>query len=493
MSNSKMRKIIVTPTSGTGYLHILAEHISCQKDAFDEWHIVMSTRDPIDVISCRTLQSKFQYVKCIEVMDNGNNALLSMCVDPDTTYLKLSDDIVYMGSEFVRNMFTLSQDNEQFFPIFANIINDDNMYITNLHVCMGHFSCNECLSDNALALGTSAIQTALHEAFLSDIHSEASEASEASDDKCRSSHWQFSPWACSDDDKLSACAVAWKGRDMSICREAMQHEWPVHVSKKKVINGGAVAVRGRGVDELHLSKYSDIAFEASKLSRRRRIIVTPVSAVCILSILHDSLLRHKHAFDEWHLWLDSVDNVNVEALALATKFPWISCDNSCTGTGAGTAYLKLDADIVYMCPGFIDNMFKRRLNNSIPFLMYANAIEDGSTLVMSLHQRFLHSTKLNTSHLGNWALPDWTIQCCRQSSKPVVGRVIAWLGDSIDYIDPMSIDLGLRLDDPYLSKVWPNTGESRWLEMMIGDAICVHGSMADDAILGMKSSKLTRI
>jgi hypothetical protein len=141
---------------------------------------------------------------------------------------------------------------------------------------------------------------------------------------------------------------------------------------------------------------------AGQQQRTRRVVVTPAGRRRYLYLLARHLDAQKHAFDEWHLWVNTSDAADIEYMhRLAQVRPWIrvvTVPGSDPGEGnlnihrffptaadPGTSYVRLDDDVVYLDPAFLDTLFAYREAHPEPFLVYANIINNA--VVSHLHQR----------------------------------------------------------------------------------------------------------
>jgi hypothetical protein len=120
----------------------------------------------------------------------------------------------------------------------------------------------------------------------------------------------------------------------------------------------------------------------------KRIIVTPAGRRRYVEILARHLSAQRSSFDEWHIWLNTTDHEDatycrsLEAKVIdppdsrphernSNIYRFFAVD-SCL---PDAAYLRLDDDIVWMEPGFIDSMFSFR-EKSDAFLVSANVVNN---------------------------------------------------------------------------------------------------------------------
>ena len=130
----------------------------------------------------------------------------------------------------------------------------------------------------------------------------------------------------------------------------------------------------------------------------KRIIVTPAGRERYISLLNQHLQKQRSSFDEWHLWLNTESDTDIDFLnKLDANI--ITIENSdpkkknlnlngfyeIDSWDSDSLYLKLDDDIVWMEPNFIDKMFSTREQNTSNFLIFANTINNSTC--SHLHMR----------------------------------------------------------------------------------------------------------
>ncbi len=136
--------------------------------------------------------------------------------------------------------------------------------------------------------------------------------------------------------------------------------------------------------------------------RPRRIVTSPAGRRRYLGLLAAHLAAQKGDFDEWHLWCNTGDSQDVRFMDdLAARHDWIKVVHAegldpARGSAnihrffqgcaePGTAYLRLDDDVVWLEPGFVGKMFAFREQNPQYFLVYANIVNNA--VIAHLHDR----------------------------------------------------------------------------------------------------------
>lgn len=206
----------------------------------------------------------------------------------------------------------------------------------------------------------------------------------------------------------------------------------------------------------------------------RKIVVTPAGRQRYLEVLYLNMLRELRTFDEWHLWI----NTNIESdiqycKKLASENDWIktieieniqSVDNLNIhkffkyAQDPQAIYIRLDDDIVYLEPDFFEKLFRFRQENPDPFLIYGNIINnaiishihqknnrfqfnqqagyhctdrigwDNAHYAEAIHRSFIHDTR--TGQLDKWhrSFETWV---CSQYERVSI-NCISWLGSTFN-------------------------------------------------------------
>jgi len=97
----KRRVVVATPAGRQPTMDILRKWLEAAREAVDEWHLWFNpnTKDSAEYVRSLAGSSDPSYVKLINVLDsirsNARKCFYSDGCDPETTYIKLDDDIVY--------------------------------------------------------------------------------------------------------------------------------------------------------------------------------------------------------------------------------------------------------------------------------------------------------------------------------------------------------------------------------------------------------------
>ncbi len=208
-----MKKIIVTPAGRKRYLEILHKNINKCRDEFDEWRIWVNTDNKDDIDYIETLSKNNDYIKLdyldIPIDPNGSHTatickFFKKCTDVDSAYLRIDDDVVYIESGSIRDIFNFRIDHPEYFLVFGNILN--NAIVTNLYQEKGiiknfpHVSYN-CEDPNGWESGEFAID--LHNFFLDKYN------------KKEIKDLFMENWVLSNFERCSINSISWLGKTFS--------------------------------------------------------------------------------------------------------------------------------------------------------------------------------------------------------------------------------------------------------------------------------------
>jgi hypothetical protein len=242
----------------------------------------------------------------------------------------------------------------------------------------------------------------------------------------------------------------------------------------------------------------------------RCVVLTPAGRREYLELLFVHLSRQRldfAMFIEWHLWLNTLVPEDVAYMReLERQHSWIKVitdpeSDPTAGsfnihrffkhaTDRHTVYIRLDDDVVYLEPGFLQKLYKARVScNPDYFLVYANIINNA--VITHAHQRggaFMYPTKVEPTCMGNaWSDPAISEQLHRQFLSDVrAGNLQRWHQsfDPFETTERVSINafaffgsvfqnihVGIDEED-WLSVV--HLRESGKRNLVIPGAICAH-------------------
>lgn len=201
-----MKRIIVTPAGRKRYMNLLADHLSKQRNSFDEWHIWQNTENIEDIKFFKQLDAK---IIIPPISDpklknvNLNNFYLIDSCEQNSLYLKLDDDIVWMEPNFIHKMFTIREQNNSNLLIFANTINNSNC--SHLHMRCNQIPWNDLAGYNtfdSIFWSSPLYAESVHKTFLSNVHD--------------FTKFYFSDWHLFINERVSINAISWRGSDFQL-------------------------------------------------------------------------------------------------------------------------------------------------------------------------------------------------------------------------------------------------------------------------------------
>ena len=123
-------KIIVNTAAGRRrYMQYLIPYI-VSSEVVDRYDIWINTHNGADIEFFKRIADAFPKVNLVWQPDgvvNGNksiNAFYKACIEPDTIYFKLDDDIVWMEPGLIEKMVRFRVDNPQYFLVSPLVINN---------------------------------------------------------------------------------------------------------------------------------------------------------------------------------------------------------------------------------------------------------------------------------------------------------------------------------------------------------------------------------
>lgn len=209
-SPPRPKRIVVTPAGRKRYLEILARHLAAQGDDFDEWWLLVNTREIADIGYCERLAARNEWVQTKYAEgsrpEEGNlnihRFLNEFCREPGTQYLRLDDDLCYLAPGFVKTMFDFRTANPEYFLVYGNIVN--NAACGWVHHKLGAFSSPKnptyaCMCE--VGWKDPEFAESVHRAFLEDP---------------AAPRWRgFERWVLTDAERVSVNAICWTGEALA--------------------------------------------------------------------------------------------------------------------------------------------------------------------------------------------------------------------------------------------------------------------------------------
>jgi len=241
-----MRHIVVTPAGRRRYLEILVKHLVAQKQDFDEWHLWVNTNDVEDIAYCHWLAEQHpSWIKCVSstMPPDGNQSIhqfFAYCIDPNTVYTRLDDDIVWLEPGFLRKMYNFRLSHPQYFLVYGTIVNNaltSYIYQQRGLIDHSHGSCNYEVMDN---VGWKSAEFAehVHRTFIKDLNEGKTEM------------WYVQPQVLHDYERMSINAISWLGSEFAKFQGLVgidEEQWisvdkPKSIGTRNIVCGDALVV-----------------------------------------------------------------------------------------------------------------------------------------------------------------------------------------------------------------------------------------------------------
>ncbi|QDT67647.1 hypothetical protein MalM25_05470 [Planctomycetes bacterium MalM25] len=210
---STMRFITVTPAGRRRYLEVLTEYLLRNRHEIDEHHWWVNTRNPDDLAYLHGLIDEHpDFFKLVAKPIDHTARIgwqiwhyMSDCVEPDTVYLRLDDDICYVADDAIPRMRDHRLENPEPFLVLGSIVN--NAICSHAYQRAGVIPRSwgevhpDCL--DPVGWGSGAFAKRLHELFLSDLESG------------REERWMNQDMSFDGVRRFSVNAICWRGEDMA--------------------------------------------------------------------------------------------------------------------------------------------------------------------------------------------------------------------------------------------------------------------------------------
>ena len=120
------RIVVVTPSGRQKYQSLLFKYIKNNFDIIDEYRIWLNTKNKEDIFWLQNIKNK---KVTIDSRENVNDIkticqYFDNCIDHNTIYIRLDDDIVYLEKLFFQKLIDFRINNPDFLFVSANIINN---------------------------------------------------------------------------------------------------------------------------------------------------------------------------------------------------------------------------------------------------------------------------------------------------------------------------------------------------------------------------------
>lgn len=204
-----MKRIIVTAAGRRRYLEVLKNYLIKYKKEFDEWVLWVNTPDPDDIHYINSLKKELDFVKTEELMVpfEGSNSVYSFyknCIDENSLYMKIDDDIVYIHQKSIENLFNYKLKDKEHFLIFGNTIN--NSICTHLHQRYRLLPKNKITGYSSIdnvGWRDPIFAEEIHKTFLEEVKNKSQEK------------FMISDWDLIFYERCSINVVCWSGKEFS--------------------------------------------------------------------------------------------------------------------------------------------------------------------------------------------------------------------------------------------------------------------------------------
>lgn len=206
------RVITVTPAGRKPYLEILAAHLLKQREHIDEHHFWVNTRNQEDIEYLEELAGQYPDFfqlkrRAFYEVTRPNNSIWQYfqdCLDDDTIYIRLDDDICYIEPDAIETLAKFRADQREPFLILGNIVNNAicSYYQQQRGLIPQQWGRVERVCMSRVGWDSKRFAQRLHTLFLEDIR------------KGKTQRWKFSPQPLDDYCRFSINAICWFGEDM---------------------------------------------------------------------------------------------------------------------------------------------------------------------------------------------------------------------------------------------------------------------------------------
>lgn len=205
-------KVVVNTAAGRRrYMQYLIPYVLAS-DVVDRYDLWINTHNGADIEFFKELAAIFPKINLVWQPDGwvkGNasiNAFYKQCVDEDTIYFKLDDDIIWMEDGAIEKMVKFRIDNPQFFLVSPLVINNaQSTYL--LQVC-NRLKLNRyynSAADNQILWKSGEFASQLHQWFLKKIDSKS----------LNELHLGSHPMALC---RFSINSIIWFGKDLAVIK-----------------------------------------------------------------------------------------------------------------------------------------------------------------------------------------------------------------------------------------------------------------------------------
>lgn len=242
-----MKRICVTPAGRQRYLEILQLHMKreYERGNFQEWHLWINTNIQSDIDYINQLADENQFIKAVPNpgVYNHNYSIANFyryCIDEDTVYLRLDDDICFVEKDAIEKMFKFRILHENYFLTCGNTIN--NSLCGHIHQRLGivdeRHGINQFICMDEVGWRNVEYSEYVHRILLSNIIEK------------QTGRYKFDKWELREHQRISINVISWFGKDFKDFAEGLPPNWdeehmlttevPAHYKKINCICGQAL-------------------------------------------------------------------------------------------------------------------------------------------------------------------------------------------------------------------------------------------------------------
>jgi len=234
--------VIVIPYGRKRYTEILLSHLMREIDIIDEIRFWLNTSDYSDIAWVKSLKHpKITIDEREGLLNFGTfhaiHYFFNRCTEPDTVYIRIDDDIVWLDNNFIKTLATYRIHNPEPFLVYPNIVN--NAIIDFIHQKNGALKASfeigyACM--DKIGWDEPLVAEEKHDNFLSSLDNL---------DKFR-----FDIWVLQHYERCSINCIAWLGEEFAKFHgvvEPDEEQWlsvtkPQQILKPCVVYGQPICV-----------------------------------------------------------------------------------------------------------------------------------------------------------------------------------------------------------------------------------------------------------
>lgn len=265
--------VVITPAGRKRYIEILYKYLKAQRSDFSSWQLWLNTTNEDDLQYMQELERENTWITCIKPSwpIRGNYSIgyfFRHTLDPNTVYIRLDDDVVYLTPDFIRTLYAARLATREPLFVYPNIIN--NAVISHLHYknCLVNYPTPptyNCLDTVGWKDGKFA--EVLHCAFLDSLRT----------NRCNNWTTSYNNHVPINYARVSINSIAWFGNDMAhIYTEIPMGDEEQNISvtlPKKynrpnlIVNYPVCAHFAFFTQRVHLEEHTDILQQYSTLAQ----------------------------------------------------------------------------------------------------------------------------------------------------------------------------------------------------------------------------------